>query len=86
MSADGPCIRRLRPSPSVRGSRARLFVLAYFSPTRRVLTAEQIAAQLELLPATVRQVAAPLVLVNCLEVDRTGAYRLASGLTVNDER
>lgn len=87
MSPAGPHTRTLRPPPPAPESRAHgLFVLACFSRRRRVLTAEQIAAQLKLLPETVKQLAVNLVLVHCLEQDAPGTYRLAPSLTVNDER
>jgi DNA-binding IclR family transcriptional regulator len=89
MSPTGPHICRLRPRVPVRESRARsLFVLACFSPTRRVLTAEQIAAQLHLSSRTAEGLAENLVRVGCLDLDRSGAYRLAGpsrDLGVRDE-
>lgn len=54
-----------------------MLLLACFSSERRVLTAAQIAAQLELLPATVEMLASNLVSLHCLDRDASGAYMLA---------
>jgi DNA-binding IclR family transcriptional regulator len=90
MSPEGSHVRRLRPACSPRASTARgMFVLACFSPTCRVLTAAQIARQLDLSPTTVASVAANLVMLGCLTIDPSGAYLLAGAspsLGMKDER
>jgi len=77
MGLEGPYVRRLRPTSSTGGSMGTMLLLACFSSERRVLTAAQIAAQLELLPATVEMLASNLVSLHCLDRDDSGAYMLA---------
>jgi DNA-binding IclR family transcriptional regulator len=66
-----------------------MFVLVCFSPTRRILTAAQVAKQLDLSPATVEGVAMRLVVLGCLTLDTSSAYLLAGvlkSLVVKDKR
>lgn len=90
MSPEGSHVRRLLPACSPRGSSARgMYVLACFSTTCRVLTAAQIAKQLDFSIATVESVAANLVMLGRLTLGPSGAYLLAGGsssLGVEDER
>lgn len=68
----------LCPACPPRGPSARgMFVLACFSPTCRILTAAQIARQIDLAPAMVESVGIKLVALGCLTLDQSGAYLLA---------
>jgi DNA-binding IclR family transcriptional regulator len=72
-------VRRLpMRKPSANSTARRLMILACFSPNRPVLTSQQIADTLALLPLTIDLLVAPLVRHGWIIEDVPGAYRLGS--------
>lgn len=86
MSTDNPS-----PGQSIpQASEKRMLLMSHFSSERPTITVQELSQLLNLLPATVEDLADCLVLAGCLTRDASGAYVLADNdplpITVRDER